>query len=363
MTLPAPRGPISAAIIDALRNDDQSRLPDVARFATPSDETAADDVCDDDVQLGLWTCYELHYRGLATVAGHWEWHPELIRVRRALEDRLLVALHRQVSVTIDSGPVPGRLWELIDADRGPELSKFLQREADLDQFREFVIHRSIYQLKEADPHTWAIPRLTGRAKAALVEIQVGEYGDGHPDRMHSQLYRGLLRGLHLDDRYAAYIDAVPGITLAIGNVMSLFGLRRELRGALVGHLAAYEMTSSAPCRRYAKGLRRLGLSDDVCAFYDVHVTADALHEQLAAHDLCGALAEDEPELTEQIAFGAATSLHVDNRFAEHVLSCWSSNQPSLREDRPGFRDRPRHRLDKNSLSGPVAAVSGPVRRG
>ena len=38
----------------------------------------------------------------------------------------------------------------------------------------------------------------------------------------------------------------PAITLAIGNLMSLFGLHRRLRGAIVGHLAAFEMTSSLP---------------------------------------------------------------------------------------------------------------------
>jgi Iron-containing redox enzyme len=48
----------------------------------------------------------------------------------------------------------------------------------LAQLREFAIHRSAYQLKEADPHTWAIPRLTGAVKAAMVEIQADEYGDG-----------------------------------------------------------------------------------------------------------------------------------------------------------------------------------------
>src|SRR3954454_5738807 len=159
--------------------------------------------------------------------------------------------------------------------------------------------------------------------------------------MHSELYRKLLRGLGLDDTYGCYVDAVPAITLAISNVMSLFGLHRSLRGALVGHLAAYEMTSSAPCRRYAKGLRRLGLPDEVCNFYDVHVTADALHEQLAAHDLCGVLAADEPELADQIVFGAAACLYVDNRFAEHVLGLWSNGQSSLRGEAPlGARLRP-----------------------
>jgi hypothetical protein len=90
------------------------------------------------------------------------------------------------------------------------------------------------------------------------------------------------------------------------------------------------MTSSEPCRRYAKGLRRLGGSERACGFYDVHVTADALHEQLAAHDLCGGLAETEPHLIEDIMFGAAACLAVDNRFAAHVLDSWSRGRSSLR---------------------------------
>jgi hypothetical protein len=324
MRLPASRGPVSAAIIAALRDDDPTRLPSMHRLPTP-----ADPVADDDLQLGLWVCFELYYRGFDGVADTWEWEPDLIRVRRALEDRLLTALRRDVPLPIDERPVPARLWALVDGDDGPSLSRHMQRSADLDRYREFAMHRSIYQLKEADPHTWAIPRLSGRAKAALVEIQYDEYGDGRVEQMHAELFRVLLQGLDLDNTYGAYVDAVPGITLAIGNVMSLFGLRRELRGALVGHLAAYEMTSSAPCRRYAAGLRRLGVDDAVCAFYDVHVTADALHEQLAAHDLCGALAEDEPQLAEQILFGAAACLYIDGRFAEYVLDRWSRDESTL----------------------------------
>jgi hypothetical protein len=90
------------------------------------------------------------------------------------------------------------------------------------------------------------------------------------------------------------------------------------------------MTSSGPCRRYAHGLRRLGGSDAACEFFDEHVTADALHEQLAAHDLCGGLAEAEPQLAPQIVWGAAVCLHVDNRFARYVLDCWGDGRTSLR---------------------------------
>ncbi|MDT4941753.1 MAG: hypothetical protein QOJ34_1842, partial [Pseudonocardiales bacterium] len=261
MLLPDPRGPVSDSIVRAISSADPTVLvsPPVA---------GPDPVTDEDLQLALWICYELHYQGFADSDPSWEWQPELIAVRRVMEQHLMDGLRRDVLVPQSDRPVADRLWELVDADDGPSLSRYIQRQATAEQLREFVIHRSIYQLKEADPHTWAIPRLTGRAKAALVEIQVDEYGGGDPARIHSELYRSLLRGLDLDDGYGAYVDSVPAVAFAISNVMSMFGLRRDLRGASVGHLAAYEMTSSAPCRRYAQGLRRLGGSDAACQFYD-----------------------------------------------------------------------------------------------
>jgi heme oxygenase-like protein len=323
--LPQARGPLSSGLLDALR----SGKPEAVPLAPGS---LADPLADEDLQLSLWVCFELHYRGFDDVPDSWEWQPEVIALRRELEEILLTALRRDVPVPASTRPVAERLRELVEADGGPQLSKYVQTRADHRQFVEFAAHRSVYQLKEADPHSWALPRLSGRAKAALMEIQADEYGGGTVARMHSELYRKLLRGLGLDDSYGAYVDAVPAITLALSNLMSLFGLRRELRGALVGHLAAYEMTSSHPCRRYAKGLRRLGGDDATCDFFDEHVTADALHEQLAAHDLCGGLAEAEPELTEDIVFGAAACLYVDVRFAEHVLGAWAAGRTSLRDD-------------------------------
>jgi pyrroloquinoline quinone (PQQ) biosynthesis protein C len=323
MQLPIARGPLSTALLDALRADDPRLLADP--IALPDDPLS-----DDDLQLTLWICYELHYRGFTDVDAHWEWQPDLIALRGDLEEHLLTALRRDVGHRQAAGSIAQRLRELVDGDEGPGLARYMQQRAARAQFDEFAIHRSIYQLKEADPHSWAIARLDGAAKVALLEIQFDEYGDGSAERMHSELYRRLLRGLGLDDGYGAYVDAVPGITLAISNVMSLFGLRRDLIGALVGHLAAYEMTSSEPCRRYARGLRRLGADDATCRFFDEHVTADALHEQLVMHDLCESLAAAEPQRTEDILFGAAACLLVDNRFAEHVLGCWASGRSSLR---------------------------------
>ena len=73
-------------------------------------------------------------------------------------------------------------------DDGPSLSRHVERDATREQVLEFLIHRSAYQLKEADPHSWALPRLSGGPKAALVEIQADEYGGGRPERIHARLF-------------------------------------------------------------------------------------------------------------------------------------------------------------------------------
>src|SRR3712207_9174739 len=66
------------------------------------------------------------------------------------------------------------LRAIDEADDAPSLSQHLERRGTVEQVLEFVVHRSAYQLKEADPHAWAIPRLSGPPKAALVEIEVDE---------------------------------------------------------------------------------------------------------------------------------------------------------------------------------------------
>jgi hypothetical protein len=333
--LPMPRGPVSEQLVSHLRRPRQ-RLPGIERCARElaAGATGRGVLLDDDLHLSLYLLYELHYTGFDDVDPDWEWAPDLLAARAVLEEVVEETLRSRVRVPRLPEPsapaVAEALMALVAADDSPSSSRFLETRATREQFREFLVHRSVYELKEADPHTWAIPRLSGRAKAALAEIQVDEYGGGRPDRVHSVLFARSMRAMDLDDVPNAYLDHVPAVTLAAVNVMSLFGLHRRLRGAVVGHLAAFEMTSTAPNRRIGSGLRRLGLDGDATWFFDEHVEADAVHEQLAAHDLCGSLAEDEPGLVGDLFLGAATALTLEGLFAEHVLDAWTAGRGSLR---------------------------------
>ncbi|MFF5056441.1 iron-containing redox enzyme family protein [Micromonospora sp. NPDC000663] len=328
--LPQPRGPLSAAVTDALR-----RAPHDLPASLGADLDPEDPLTDEDLQLTLFLCYELHYRGWRGVDDDWEWQPTLLGLRARAERPFEAALRRLVgSPRVPAAGVAAGLAELVASDDGPSLAATLQRRADLAQFREFVVHRSVYHLREADPHSWALPRLGGEAKAALVEIQTDEYGNGRLDRMHSELFRRTLDRLGLDTGYGAHVDAVPAVTLTTNNLMSLFGLHRRLRGAVLGHLAAFEMTSSLPNRRYGNGLRRLGFDEVATGFYDEHVEADAVHEQIAAHDMCGGLVRAEPALGPDVLFGAAAGLAVDRLFAAHLLDSWAAGRSSLRPTVP-----------------------------
>jgi Iron-containing redox enzyme len=322
-TLPAARGSFTEWLFGTL-----SRNPH--GVSAPGLSEVGDPLHDDDAALALYALYELHYRGFDGVDEDWEWEPSLLAVRRDLEGAFLDRL-REVGRSDEApGDVEGALYRIASGGGGRSLSGYLAREGTLEQVREFAVHRSAYQLKEADPHTWAIPRLAGGVKAAMVEVQADEYGEGRARDMHQNLFALTLNVMGLNARYGAYVDLLPAETLSAINVISFFGLHRRWRGALVGHLALFEMTSVEPMGRYSQALRRLGFGPAARHFFEVHVVADAHHERVAAHDLAGGLAAQDPRLSADILFGARCAMAAEGAFAEAVLSAWERGRTSLR---------------------------------
>lgn len=325
LSLPPARGPLSSALLQGLRREPNAAVP------WPTTVTSADPVGDEDLQLALYLCYELHYSGIVDVDPAWEWDPGLLAFRAALERPFEAAVRAGVPAAEESelAEVGSALQRIVAADDGPPLSRYVETQASVEQVRELLAHRSAYQLKEADPHSWAIPRLTGAPKAALVEVQADEYGGGRADRIHAVLFAKAMAAVGLDPTYGAFLAQLPAVTLATVNLMSLCGLHRRLRGAIVGHLAAFEMTSSLPNRRYGNGLRRLGFGVEATDFFDEHVEADAVHEQIATWDLADGLAAAEPALAADVLLGARALLALEARWAAHLLAAWERDERSL----------------------------------
>jgi len=324
--LPDPRGELTAWLIGHLGQE-------VHGLASAPSPAVADPLDDEDAHLALYLCYELHYRGFAGVSARWEWEPTLLAWRAGLETRFEAAVLEAVGEPVKRcapEDMDLALREIADSDDEPSLSVHMERHASEQEFAEFFVHRSAYQLKEADPHSWALPRLGGAPKAALVEIQADEYGGGRVQRMHAELFAQSMEAVGLDRDYGAYVDVIPGFTLATVNLMSLLGLHRRWIGAIVGHLALFEMTSSLPNRRYGDGLRRLGHGAGATAFFDEHVLADAVHENVAAVDLAGGLVRQDPDLAPDVLWGARALVELDARFARRLLAAWEARRTSLR---------------------------------
>jgi Iron-containing redox enzyme len=326
LRMPTARGPASEALLAGLA-EPPGRMPPVPM---PTDDPLAGE----DQHLALYLLYELHYRGLPGVDDRWEWDPSQLAVRGALEARFEAALREWLGPDDGAAVAPERtdlaLRAILEADDAPSVSTYLERDGGRWEILEFLVHRSAYQLKEADPHSFGLPRLWGPPKAAMVTIQADEYGGGRAERIHAQLFADAMDALGLDARYGAYVEHIPGVTLATVNLMSMLGLHRRLRGALVGHLAAFEMGSSLPNARYARALRRLGFDGRATAFFDEHVTADAVHENLAAVDLAGGLARQQPALAADILWGARALVDLEARWARALVDAWSAGRSSLR---------------------------------
>ena len=311
-SLPKPRGPLGVAVLNA--------LVDHASVSVPRIDLAPESP--DDAALTLWTLHELSYGGFDEVDDGAEGEPEVARIRQRLEGALEDDLRRRWPGVPDQADLAADFFDWIADQDGPSLAKHVQAEATEEQVLDLLRVRSVYHLKEADPTTWAIPRLPAAAKAALAGLQYDEYGAGDPSRLHSQLFARGMEASGLRAEPGVYVDDAPVEILEQNNALSMFGLQRRLRGAAVGHLAAFEATSSLPSRRMAQGLERLGFPVEMIDYYTEHVEADAVHEQVALRDICVALVAEEPMLEADVWFGAWACLDLENRTARHLLSTW-----------------------------------------
>lgn len=333
ITMPAARGPWSAWVLERIRSAGAPSGVDAA--AAMPDTGLHVDGGSEDVQLALYLCYELQYTGLPGTEPL-EWDPQLISARRSLEDAFEARLRHEIGAdfdasgngragAVDPGAIGPLIRRLLDDDQGPSLSRHMERHGSLDQMRDIVLHRSPYQLKEGDPHAAGIQRLDGRAKQLLVMIQAGEYGADAPGRRtHAALFADTMVALGLDPTPNAHLDLLPASSLAISNLITLFGCNRRWRGALVGQLAAFEMTSVVPMGRYARGLERLGAPRRARRFYEVHVLADAEHEEWALQ-MVEAQCRAEPPTAGDVVFGVRATLVVEGWFARTLFAGWSAS--------------------------------------
>ncbi|MFK5690918.1 iron-containing redox enzyme family protein [Ornithinimicrobium sp. LYQ92] len=335
MRLPAARGPVSRAVIDHLR--DASPTTQDGLRAVGQAEPASRVIDNEDALLALWLVQGLSYHGYADVLADLEWDLAVLEVRTRLEAALQEELLSVAAPVVEAllpeaqADLTATLFSLPDrvAAFAPSVSAWARSSMTTEQWREMLVLRSASQLKEADPHTFAVPRIPGAAKVALMEIQFDEYGSGDPTAMHSELFARAMRAVGLDGSYGGYADAWPTPVLLANVTLGWLAARRRWAPAVVGHLTMVETTSALPSKLYVAGARRLGLPEAAWRYFDEHVEADAAHEQVAVRDLCGALVADDPQALDTLLVGAVLGLHVEGLVAEQAMAAWGEGRSCL----------------------------------
>ncbi len=324
-TLPRPTGPWSHHVCDLLQ-----RRPSVRPQSLPFDRF------DDDAQYAWFLLNCTSYQGWEGVDDDAEWDPNVIALRRRFERWFVDEMRRRCV----EGPTEprGAVDHALAPGATPGTAGYLEHDGTADQVREALLLRLPYQHQEADPHTWLVPRLRGGVKRALCDIQAGEYGVGHA-KTHAELFLASLEAAGGPVTSEVY-PLLPGAAFATFNFLTAAGLSRSLRGAAIGQLALFEMDSVDPNQKMVHACERLGLADEVTAFFQVHVLADAEHEVIAARAFLDEYPVDEPDQVDNLLLGIRTQSLIDGVLGAHAVTAWAEGRSALRSSAVMSSDRP-----------------------
>jgi len=320
--LPWPRGPLSATVVSALQ-----RQPGTLGATPPL--TGLDALSDDDFQLALYLCYEMNYRGLAKA--EWEWDPGLLNFRTELEQIFVERLRDEIGHAGVRFPqeVEAAFEELVSDSSSTALAMYLSDSGTIDQFREFCVHRSAHQQRTLDTETYVPLRRVDENEAAKVMIQFDEWGVVASGRVRANFLAAAMTALGLDPSYGSYVEILPGVTLATANLATMFALHPHWRAALVGQLAVAELTSTESMERYRHALFRFGLDSVGRRFVQTDVLVDSRRPLLARSQVVTGLLGAGPRFGDDLLFGVAAVMMLEQRFGDHLLDSWTESQSSL----------------------------------
>src|ERR1700754_5138072 len=130
--LPAAHGPLSMAVRRVLTGPPAAtQLSRVSASARDSDPYGLD------LQLALYMCYELHYRGFAGVDPTWEWNPGLLHLRGQLERTFLAGVRRDVGRIEPGRTADAEMSDLsIESADGTSPSYWLRDDGTWGSMRE-----------------------------------------------------------------------------------------------------------------------------------------------------------------------------------------------------------------------------------
>jgi hypothetical protein len=291
----------------------------------------------DQAHRALYSLYGLAVWNAGTTVDPETWRQPLGKVRGYLEQGLRRYLERR---RIDLAPPADASLEqwMEDLALRTELpgdvpiGRFINEQIEYDQLREIVAQRSLFFLREPDPWIYAVPTLTGPAKAGLIDLLLDEYGWGKLDRMHSSIYAVLMERLELNTEVDHYERHTSWQYLATLNYQWMVALDTAFSRRLLGVVYLTEADSPLAMTNYLAAWDRLGVTDElITEFYDLHVHADENHRDVALKEVVMPVCAAEPGAAIEIAYGIVDGRTLEAEFGEHLLTRFERGESSLAE--------------------------------
>lgn len=210
-------------------------------------------------------------------------------------------------------------------DEDPAWPSFVRDEISLAQLKQIVSHRSLFFLREPDPWIYAIPTLTGVAKAGLIDLLLDEYGWGKLEHMHSSVYARLMAALGLEAALDHHELSTPWQFLATQNHQWMLALTPGLSRQLLGTIYLTEAESPAAMSNYLAAWQRLGVTDtEILHFYELHVSADENHRDVALQEVLIPACADDPRAAMEIALGILDGKALEAHYANAMQGAFAT---------------------------------------
>ena len=230
---------------------------------------------------------------------------------RTAEGHYLEALRRQVAPllpkhfsTID----PFISWFESLAINGPgqrhELFDWLAEDATLAQMRWFLTQEAAGEAGFDDLLAYTQVRLPAQAKLECARNYWDEMGHGKQSAMHGQMLDRMVHELGLRPS----IDTTVWQALALSNTMIGLATTRRYAYQSIGALGVIELTAPGRVKKVSVGMKRLGLSGRMRAYFDLHAALDVSHSAAWIREIIRPLVEADPTCAPFIAEGALMRL-------------------------------------------------------
>ena len=173
------------------------------------------------------------------------------------------------------------------------------------------------------------PGYSGAAKAALVEIQADEYGNGRRRRMHAELFADDDGGARARPHLRRVPRPAPRRHLATTNLDLPVRPPPPLARRALGHLALFEMTSVGPMGRYAHGAAPARASERGAPLLRRARRGGQSTSTSRSNGWSAVCSPMSPSSGRTWCSAPAALGEVERRLTERVLRCWRSGRSSL----------------------------------